>query len=113
MECERQQSEDLQVLYRTMAAQKRKGKKMADKKPTVQRTIFDLDTFTEVTVVKEHEAAPEITSIQQALELLGNDSKRLFTIIQGGIEADIKREAGDSPEGWLMETDEGELIPFV
>jgi hypothetical protein len=87
--------------------------KMADKKPTVQRTIFDLDTFTEVTVVKEHAPAPEITSVAQALELLGNDSKRLFALIQGGLEADIKRDAGDSPDGWMYETEDGEMVPFA
>ncbi len=85
---------------------------MADK-PKVQRSIFDLDTFAEVTVFQYHDKAPEITSVAQALELLGNDSKKLFEIIQGGIEADIKREAGDRADGWLQETDEGEEVPFV
>lgn len=84
-----------------------------NKKAPVQRTIFDLDTFTEVTVLHDREAAPEIVSIDQALSLLGNDSKALFAIIQEGLDAEIGRKVGESVDGWYTKDDEGNAAPFA
>lgn len=90
-----------------------KGKtKMADTKP-VQKTIFDLDSMTEVLVGKEHAVAPEVTSVEQALQLLGNDTKRLFTIIREGLTAEIGDAARNDPSGWFAADDEGDFtVPF-
>lgn len=86
---------------------------MAEKE-AVQRTIFDLDTMAEVVVSKEHDVAPEITSVEQALALLGHDTKRLFSIIQEGLTSEIKNKAGNEPDGWFVADDEGDFtVPFV
>jgi hypothetical protein len=95
---------------KTGEARKRKIS-MADQ--FVQRQVFDLSTMTDVTARKPHASAPEVTSIEQALSLLGNDSKRLFSIIQNGLEADIKKTAGNEPGGWLTEDEDGKYtVPF-
>ena len=88
---------------------------MADvKQPQpVQRTKFDLDSFSEVTVYHEREVAPEITSIEQALALVANDSAKLFAVIREGLNAEIGRRIGDSADGWYTKDESGTQAPFT
>lgn len=80
----------------------------------VQRTILDLSTMGEITVRKPHASAPEVTSVEQALTLLGNDTKKLFAIIHDGLEAEIKKTAGAEPGGWFtQDEDEKYTVPFT
>ena len=68
----------------------------------IQRTILDLDTFEEVVVTHPVSEAPEITSVEQALTLVGNDASKLFSIIRKGIQSDIGKAAAEATDGWTV-----------
>ena len=79
----------------------------------VQRTIFDLDSFEEVTLVKTIEFEP-VASVQDALVALGNDSAKLLEVINDGLLAEKRRIAGGEAGDWHTFTDEGEVNgPFT
>jgi hypothetical protein len=74
----------------------------------VQRSAFDLDSFSEVLLVKEFEFTP-VGSTDEALAKLGNDSKRLLEVINNGLKSEIRNEVAEDPDGWRTFDDEGEL----
>jgi hypothetical protein len=75
----------------------------------VTDTVFDLDTFAEVTLVKECPDFNEVESWEEALQRLGNDSKRALAAINRGLIADYRQQIADNPElPWHTFTDEGE-----
>lgn len=71
----------------------------------VQRTLFNLDTFQDVTLVKDFPAPAPVETVQDALARLGNDSKALMAIINGGLLAEERNKQAGDPNGW-MELDE-------
>lgn len=81
---------------------------MADTKLKVQRTVFDLDAFEEVLLVKEVDFAP-VSSTEEALARLGNDAAKFLGIINEGLEAETRRLAGDNPNDWRTFGDDGEV----
>lgn len=79
----------------------------------VQRSVFDLDTMTDVTLFKEVIFTPA-TSTEDALARVGRDAKKFLAIINEGLESEARRSAVlDSSIPWLMEDDEGEKTPFA
>lgn len=79
--------------------------------PKVTRTVFDLDSFEDVTLVKEY-VPPTAASVHEALAHLGNNEARLLSIINIGLKEQAASEARKSTDGWLQETEEGEIVPF-
>jgi hypothetical protein len=79
----------------------------------VQRSAFDLDSFSEILLGKEFEFTP-VTSQEEALQALGNDSKRLLEVINNGLKSEIRNQVAEDPDGWHVFDDEGELNgPFT
>lgn len=74
----------------------------------VQDTVFDLDTFSEVTLVKVVDFQP-IASVDEALTLLSNDSEKLLNVINRGLESEARKIARTESNGWHTFTDEGEI----
>lgn len=78
-----------------------------DVKLRVQRSIFDLDTFETVTLVKEFEHQ-EASSVQDALQRVGGSNEKLLSIINEGLRAEARRQEGSRAEGWRIFDDNGE-----
>lgn len=79
---------------------------MANEK--VQRTVFDLDSFEEVLLVKEFDYAP-VTSIEEAMAKLGNNAAKLLEVINDGLRGEVRNQVADDPTGWHTFDDEGEM----
>src|SRR6266849_1350570 len=78
------------------------------KKVPVQKTLFDLDTFAEVTLKKEFEFTPVVT-VQEAAARLNNDADRLIKIINDGLISVQRQHENSTPTGWRVLTEDGEL----
>lgn len=65
----------------------------------VQDTVFDLDAFDEVTLGKEVTYAT-VETVDEALELMGNQSEKLLQVINDGLKAEARRVAKNDPTGW-------------
>lgn len=74
----------------------------------VQRTVTDLSTLEDVTLVKEFEYTP-VTSTEEALAKLENNAEKLLAVINDGLRAEIRRNIAGMPDGWHNLTDEGEV----
>ena len=81
---------------------------MADTKLKVQRTVFDLDAFEEVLLVKEVDFAP-VSSTEEALSRLGNNAEKFLSIINEGLEAEARRIAGDLGTDWRTFDEDGNV----
>lgn len=80
---------------------------------TVQRTVFDLDTMSDVLLIKEVAFSP-VTNAQEALHRLGNDSSKLLAVINEGLEAEARRSAvSDNSIPYVQEDEEGNKTPFA
>lgn len=74
---------------------------------TINRTVFDLDSFEDVYLSKVVPFTPA-TSVEEALKRLGGDSAKLLSAVNDGLLADAKRVAAhDTSIPWMQET-EGE-----
>ena len=74
----------------------------------VQRTVFDLNDFAEVLLVKETSYTP-VESIEAALAAVGNDSAKLLAVVNDGLRAETRRQAASTPENWHTFDEEGEI----
>lgn len=72
----------------------------------IQRTITNLDTMEEVTLVKPA-TFTRVNSNDEALARLGNDAKRFLDIINEGLRAEERRTLAGQPGGWYEQDDEG------
>ena len=73
--------------------------------PTINRTVFDLDSFEDVYLTKEvpFQAA---SSVEEALKRLGGDSTKLLEAVNDGLLADAKRVAAhDTSIPWMQEVE--------
>lgn len=80
----------------------------------VQRSVFDLDSRDDVTLVKSGTFQP-VSSMQDFVTRLGNDSEAILAIVNDGLEEyDRKRLAADESVKWQIEDeDSGELAEFT
>src|ERR1700680_3213045 len=65
----------------------------------VQKGLFDLATFEDVTLVKEGSFIPPATTAE-ALAMLGNDNSKLMAVIIDGLKAEEMRKLRNAPEAW-------------
>lgn len=73
--------------------------------PTINRTVFDLDSFEDVYLSKEVPFNKAAT-VEEALARLGGDSAKLLEAVNDGLLADAKRVAAhDNSIPWLQETE--------
>lgn len=66
-----------------------------------------LETFDDVKLFKNVPEVSEVTSVAEALERVGNDEKKLFSIIRAGLNAAAVEAARESSDGWLLIDDSG------
>jgi len=80
--------------------------------PQINRTVFDLDSFEDVYLLKEVPFTPA-TSVEEALKRLGGDSAKLLEAVNDGLLADAKRVAAhDTSIPWMqdVETEDGKTV---
>lgn len=68
-------------------------------KQIVTREVFDLDTFDEVKLGKEYEFTP-VTTIEEALAALGNDSAKLLEVLNDGMREEMRSQVRATSDGW-------------
>lgn len=74
----------------------------------VQDTVFDLDTFAEITLVKDV-PKPSVATVDEALEMLANDSAKLISVINKGLESEARKAAKNDPSGFKVLSEDGEV----
>jgi hypothetical protein len=79
----------------------------------VEKPVFDLKTFDDVTLVKTVEFQP-INTMDEVLTLLQNDESRIIKVINAGLREEKTREARKDDSGWHTYADDGVKIngPF-
>jgi hypothetical protein len=76
----------------------------------VQRGGIDLSTFTEVTLKKVVPPMQAVTSVEDALARLGNDSARLLAVITRGLQAEHDHAVLTDPNiPWRTTNEDGKL----
>jgi hypothetical protein len=78
-----------------------------------QKSLFDLDTMSTVTLVKPYEFEP-VSDVKSALARIDNDTAKLVAIINRGLQS-FQDEAvkADSNIPWKVEDEEGNLTDFT
>ncbi len=59
------------------------------------------ETFEDVTLYKDIPVVSPVTSLDDAMARLGNDTAKLFAIITEGIQSEAKESARKATDGWL------------
>lgn len=78
----------------------------------INRSVFDLDSKSEVEVVKSGTFTP-VANMQEFVERLGNDSSKILEIVNDGLEEYAKKQlADDSAIAYMVADEEGTLVPF-
>jgi len=80
----------------------------------VQRTVTDLDTFEDVTLVNTATFTPVAGDkfMHDALARLGNDNRKLCDVINDGLRAEAMRDLREVKDGWKQEDEDGTLSDF-
>lgn len=81
----------------------------------IQRTLFDLDSMEEVTLIKVVTDFTPVTDVNEALAKLGNDNAKLIKIINRGLLDERKKEiTKDANFPWQIEDEDSKtLTPFT
>lgn len=72
---------------------------------TAKRTTkggTDLNTFEEVLLYKDIPVVPEVKDMNDALARLGNDHKKLLSIIKDGLQQEAINKAREDASGWKV-----------
>ena len=78
-----------------------------------QRTVLDLDNFQDVTLIKKGTFSP-VTTAQEAMQRLGNDTQRFLAVVNDGLEQDFGNQLiQDTNEPWLVEDEDGKVDVFT
>src|SRR5271154_5015368 len=102
----------------TETSQGSKGRRMKmnpteAKTEKVTSTVFDLDSMSEVTLIKNVEFAP-VTTTAEALHRVGNDAAKFLAIINSGLRDHVRESAkGDSSIPWMQENEDGDTVTFA
>lgn len=82
-----------------------------NQKPT-QKTVFDLQKFDDIKLVKQYDVPQRPSTVEEALAVLGNDQSRLLDIVHKGLVAAAGDAAYNDPSGWQIEQEDGTLAPY-
>lgn len=72
----------------------------------IQKTVFDLESFEDVTLVKEVPFSP-VAAIDEALARLGNDSAKLLAVVNDGLRSELRSTERDNSEGYFLADEDG------
>jgi|ERR1035438_2080287 hypothetical protein len=79
----------------------------------VTKTVFDLDSRDDVTVVKIGTSTP-VTTMAEFTARLNNDSAIILQVINDGLAAYDRDSLATNPNvGWSVEDEEGNVTPFA
>lgn len=81
-------------------------------RPAVTRTVFDLDSFDEIELTKQYDFSP-VTSAEEAVARLGNDTERFLRAVNAGLQAEIEADLKKDATGWSVVADDGRLTPYA
>lgn len=81
--------------------------------PTVQKSGISLDTFETVKLFRDYVKPEPVTSVEDALARLGNDSAKLLSVISDGLKAEAQKNAREAVDGWYEKADDGSKEPFT
>lgn len=84
----------------------------AAKQIRTQQTVFDLESKDNVTLYKVGEFTP-VTTMQDFVARLGNDSAKILEIINDGLKAFELAQLEKNGEPWMVEGEDGALTPFA
>lgn len=76
---------------------------------TIQRTVFDLNTFNDVLLKKVVTLPAKPASVEEALAAVGNDKEKLLTVIYEGLVADHVETESAKMDGFQTVGEDGEL----
>jgi len=65
----------------------------------IQKTVFDLDTFNEVTLVKASEFTPAADTTE-VLARIGNDAVKMLALLNEGLKEETRRNLRAEVSGW-------------
>lgn len=74
----------------------------------VTRTVFDLTSFDDVKLVKDFTPPTPVTSVEEALAAVGNDTAALLAVINEGLTQSARDAAYDNIEGFKIVGENGE-----
>lgn len=78
-----------------------------------QRSLFDLDSMSDVSLFKEIEFQP-VTTAEEALNRVGHDKAKFLAVINEGLQSHALEAArNDNSIPWMQENDEGEASAFA
>ena len=72
----------------------------------IQKSVFDLDSFEDVTLVKEVAYSP-VASTEEALARLGNDAAKLIAVINDGLRTELRTSERENPAGFVLADEDG------
>lgn len=75
----------------------------------LQNTVFDLTQFDDVKLVKTVALPAPVTSVEEALAVVGNNSDALLKVINAGLSEHVKEQARAEKTGWKVEDEDGNL----
>lgn len=73
----------------------------------VTRTVFDLASFGDVKLIKDFTPPTTVTSVEEALAAVGNDTSALLAVINEGLEQKARDAAYDNIEGFKIVGEDG------
>ncbi len=82
----------------------------------IRKSVFDLDTKSDVTLAKAGDFEP-VSTMEEFVSRLGNDASAILAIVNDGLEEWTKKQLASSDAPWLL-VDEDEngnetLVPFT
>lgn len=77
----------------------------------IQRTVFDLDSKGDVTVIKDVEFSP-VASMQEALAKVNHDGAKMLAIVNAGLRDYTREQAETDGTPWMQEDEEGNKSEF-
>ncbi len=75
----------------------------------IQRTVFDLASFSEVTLKKDVEAPKRPSTPSEALEMVGGSTEKLIDLIYKGLKEEVRNAEYEKIEGFRYVDDNGNL----
>ena len=72
----------------------------AENKKSISKSGIALPAFETVTLYKDVDNVPAVTSMTDALDRVGNDEAKLLKIIEAGLQEESEQAARASADGW-------------
>jgi hypothetical protein len=73
-----------------------------------QRSVFDVNKFENILLVKEYAEPPKPASLEEALSAVGNDQTKLLDILYAGLRAAAREAAYNDLSGFRVIDEDGE-----